>query len=54
MIYYAQINEQRVAYAVTQAAAPIDKPDMIPVDSLDESVLGKYHDEATGEFIELP
>lgn len=52
--YYAQIDSERVAFAVTQANAPMSSPDLIALESFDESVLGKRHDEATGTWVAPP
>ncbi len=52
--YYAQINADRVAYAVTAPHAPIQAPDMVPLDTYDETVIGKRHIEETGEWEALP
>lgn len=47
VVYYAQIDENGIVYAVTQAAGK-----MIEVESLDESLLGKKYNEETGQFEE--
>lgn len=52
--FYAQINAARVAYAVTAPAGPIQAPDMVPLDTFDESVIGKRHNAETGEWEALP
>lgn len=38
---YAQINSNNVCYAVTQTKGEITQSDMIRIDTLDESKLGK-------------
>ena len=40
-MYYAQIDENGICYAVTQAAGAIEQGDMIEIASLDKSLLGK-------------
>lgn len=53
-MYYAQIDLQtRICFAVTETAGEIIAPQMIELQSLDASLLGKCHNEATGEF-DLP
>lgn len=54
MYYYAQINEARIAIGVQQAHAPIESPGLVVLASLDTSVLGKRHDEATGAWDGVP
>ena len=44
-MYYAQINQDRIAYAVTETAGQIDAPDMIALESFDTSVIGKRYTE---------
>lgn len=45
MMYYAQINADRVAFAVTVAAGIINAPNMIELATRDESVIGKRYTE---------
>jgi len=40
-MYYAQIDENGICFAVTQTYGPIQQADMIPVDSFDQSLLGQ-------------
>lgn len=40
MPYYAQINELAVAVSVTETSTEINAPHMIPIGSLDTSILG--------------
>jgi hypothetical protein len=40
-MFYAQINEQGICFAVTQAAEIISQADMIGLDFYDRSLLGK-------------
>lgn len=47
-MYYAQIDENNVCYAVTQTTGQIDQPDMIEIESYDESLLFKTY--ANGVF----
>lgn len=54
-MYYAQINQDRIAYAVTEAAGQIDAPDMIALESFDTSVIGKRYTEQGGwESVPVP
>lgn len=50
--YYAQIGANKICYAVTQTAGEIDRPDMIRIDSYDESLLGKMWFD--GQWIDPP
>ena len=52
-MYYAQINQDRIAYAVTETAGQIDAPDMIQLESFDTSVIGKRHTEQ-GAWEDVP
>lgn len=47
-MYYAQINQERIAYAVTETAGQITAPDMIQLESFDTSVIGKRYTEQGG------
>lgn len=50
-MYYAEIDLQtRICFAVTETSGQIIAPQMIELQSLDTSLLGKVHNEATGEF----
>lgn len=53
-MHYAQINQDRIAFAVTTSSGVIDAPDMIALATYDESVIGKRHIEETGEWESLP
>lgn len=48
VVYYAQIDDSGVVYAVTQAAGK-----MLEIQSLDDSLLGKKYNETTGQFEEV-
>jgi hypothetical protein len=50
--YYAQIDENSICIAVTQAAGEIDLPNMIPIAFLDESLLGKLWQD--GQWMDFP
>ena len=52
-MHYAQINQDRIAYAVTEAAGQIDAPDMIALASFDTSVIGKRYTEQ-GDWEDVP
>lgn len=47
---YAQIDSQRRAFSVTQAASELEGADLVALTSFDESVLGRVHNEATGQW----
>lgn len=53
-MYYAQINQDSIAYAVTAPSGEINQPDMIPLESFATSVIGKRHNAETGEWETLP
>lgn len=54
-MYYAQINQDRIAYAVTEAASQIDAADMIAMESFDTSVIGKrYTEQGDWEAVASP
>lgn len=54
-MYYAQINQDRIAYAVTETAGQIDAPDMIALESFDASVIGRrYTEEGIWEDVSAP
>ncbi len=52
MAIYAQLNDQRIAIAISQLSGAIDRPDMIPLDDLDSSLIGKRYD--AGQWVEPP
>ena len=39
--YYAQVSAGSIVFAVTQVAAEIEAPDMVPIESLDVSLIGQ-------------
>lgn len=39
--YYAQINEENICCGVSELAAEMDHPNLILIDQLDNSLLGK-------------
>ena len=53
-MYYAQINQDRIAYAVTETAGEISQPDMIPLASFDTSVIGKKWNNGVWEDVPTP
>lgn len=52
-MYYAQINELNICYAVTQTTGEVIQADMILVESLDESLLDKKYNPETQLFEEV-
>lgn len=52
-MFYAQLDED-ICVAVTQAAAEIQVPNLIALDSYDASVLGKRYNADTGDFEDAP
>lgn len=51
-MYYAQIGIDNIVYAVTQTSSVITQSDMIQIDSLDMSLLGKLYQ--GGTFVDVP
>ena len=51
MYCYAQINTDNICYSVIKAAGEIIEPDMIPIDSFDESLLSKHWTGSTWETV---
>lgn len=39
--YYAQINEENICCAVSELAAEMNRPNLVSIDQLDNSFLGK-------------
>ncbi|MDP3229374.1 MAG: hypothetical protein Q8N13_15535 [Acidovorax sp.] len=39
--YYAQVSAGSIVFGVTQVAAEIESPDMVPIESLDVSLIGQ-------------
>ena len=53
MFYYAQLDSEGKVHTVCELADEIEG-NVVPLDSLDNSLLGKQYNEATGEFEEAP
>lgn len=53
-LYYAQINSERIAYAVTQTAEPVQGADLVALESFDIGVVGRRHDLASGQWLAVP
>lgn len=55
MMFYAQLNQDRIAYAVTETSGQIDEPNMIALESFDTSVIGKrYTEQGAWEDVPAP
>ena len=50
MHYYAQVDGNDIVYSVSCLSGEVDQADMIPIDSYDQSLLGKIYNRDTGEF----
>lgn len=48
--YYAQVSAASIVFAVTQVAAEIEAPDMVPIESLDASLIGQRWNPAAQAF----
>lgn len=48
-MYYAQINDDNVVFAITETSAPVSAPDMIEIESFDTSLIGCTY--SNGQFI---
>ena len=49
-MYYAQIDEKGRVHTVCELAGIIESPNVIPIETWDESLLGKYYDPASKQF----
>lgn len=49
-MYYAQLNQDNVVFAVTETSAPVSAPDMIEIESFDTSLIGCTY--SSGQFIQ--
>lgn len=54
MPYYAQLNSSSHVIGVIEAHSAIEAPNMIAIDSLDASLLGKHYDSSAGVFSAPP
>ncbi|WP_312129338.1 hypothetical protein [Diaphorobacter nitroreducens] len=54
VLIYAQLDAQGRAVAVTQAAGPLNVPGVVPLESFDETVLGKTWDAEAGAWLAAP
>lgn len=52
-MFYAQLDED-ICVAVTQAAAEIQAPNLIALESYDTTLIGKRYDKSTGRFVDVP
>ena len=50
MYYYAQLNSKDVCVGVFSLPSPNETPDCVEIQSLDESLIGKWYNRKTGEF----
>lgn len=48
--FYAQVNAGSIVFGVTQVAAEIDAPHMVPIESLDVSLIGQRWNPEAQEF----
>ena len=48
-MYYAQINDDNVVFAITETSEPVSAPDMIEIESFDTSLIGCTY--SNGRFI---
>ena len=51
-MYYAQIDSNNIVRSVTQTSSVVNQSDMIQIDSLDMSLLGKLYQ--GGTFVDVP
>ncbi len=52
--YYAQLNEKGIVTGVFEMPSEVDDDNLIRVQVLDQSLVGKYYDRESGTFIEPP
>lgn len=50
MYNYAQINDYLIVVAVSSLSGEVLDAHMIPIESVDDKLLGKTYDRETGEF----
>ena len=43
-MFYAQLNDQRIAIAISQLSGAVENPDMIALEYLDSSLIGKRYE----------
>lgn len=48
-MYYAQVNDNGIVYAITQTSGVIVSSNMIPINEFDMSLLGKKYE--NGQFV---
>lgn len=52
MFIYAELNENNICKAVSELSGEVIKDTMIPLETYDDSLLGKRYD--NGEWVEVP
>ncbi len=52
--YYAQLNEKGIVTGVFELPSEVTDPNLIRITFLDQDLVGKYYNAATGEFIAPP
>jgi hypothetical protein len=51
VFYYAQLDENRRVHTICELAGEVEGENIVRLSALDDSVLGKYYDQETGEFM---
>ena len=54
MNYYAQLNQNQIAFAITQSSDFMAQHNLVPINSLDDSVLGKRWTGQEWEALDRP
>lgn len=52
--YYAQINDKGIVTAVFELPSQLIQEDLIQIKTLDEGLVGKWYNKASGEFVDTP
>lgn len=54
MFYYAQLNSKDVVISVFETPTEIVQDDLIRIPTLDETLVGKWYNRTTGQFVDAP
>lgn len=52
--YYAELNEKGIVVEIITSSTPQERDNWIEIPSVDQSLIGKWYDEATKQFIDPP
>lgn len=54
MFYYAQLNNKDIVISVFETPTEIIQDDLIRIETLDETLIGKWYNRTTGKFVDAP